>query len=145
MEGNFLPGLLISLGVILAILISVGIFFLIFSLISAFKTKFNRNFFLTGTAFWLLIGQAMMIGSIFGLNNTTDTFTGLVTFSTSWGGISWIFYWGLVLLLIGWIINIRSSSLGWGMFQNIVQGTVVLVFSVILVIGVLYFLDRKKK
>ena len=141
MEGNFLPGLLISLVVILAILILVGIFFLI----SAFKTKFNRNFFLTGTAFWLLIGQAMMIGSIVGLNNTTDTFMELLTFSASWGGISWIFYWGLVSLLIGWIINIRSSSLGWGMFQNIVQGTVVLVFSVILVIGVLYFLDRKKK
>ena len=141
MEGNFLPGLLISFGVILAILILVGIFFLI----SAFKTKFNRNFFLTGTAFWLLIGQAMMIGSILGLNNTTDTFMELLTFSTNWGGISWIFYWGLVSLLIGWIVNIRSSSLGWGMFQSIVQGTVVLVFSVILVIGVLYFLDRKKK
>ena len=141
MEGNFLPGLLISLGVILAILILVGIFFLI----SAFKTKFNRNFFLTGTAFWLLIGQAMMIGSIFGLNNTTDTFMELLTFSASWGGISWIFYWGLVSLLIGWIINIRSSSLGWGMFQNIVQGTIVLVFSVILVIGVLFLLDQKKK
>ena len=111
MEGNFLPGLLISLGVILAILISVGIFFLIFSLISAFKTKFNRNFFLTGTAFWLLIGQAMMVGSIFGLNNTTDTFMELLTFSASWGGISWIFYWGLIVLLIGWIINIRRSNL----------------------------------
>ena len=84
MEGNFLPGLLIALGVILAILILVGIF----SLISAFKTKFNSNFFLTGTAFWLLIGQAMMIGSLFGLNNTTDTFTELLTFSASWGGIS---------------------------------------------------------
>ena len=141
MEGNFLPGLLISLVVILAILILVGIFFLI----SAFKTKFNRNFFLTGTAFWLLIGQVMMIGSIFGLNNTTDTFMELLTFSASWGGISWIFYWGLVSLLIGWIINIRSSSLGWGMFQNIIQGTVVLAFSAIFIIGALYFLDRKKK
>ena len=141
MEGNFLPGLLISFGVILAILILVGIFFLI----SAFKTKFNRNFFLTGTAFWLLIGQAMMIGSILGLNNTTDTFMKLLTFSANWGGISWIFYWGLVSLLIGWIINIRSSSLGWGMFQNIVQGTVVLVFSVILVIGALLVLEEKKK
>ena len=141
MEGNFLPGLLISLGVILAILILVGIFFLI----SAFKTKFNRNFFLTDTVFWLLIGQTMMIGSVFGLNNTTDTFTELLTFSASWGGISWIFYWGLVSLLIGWIINIRSSSLGWGMFQNIVQGTVVLVFSIILIIGALLVLEQKKK
>ena len=141
MEGNFIPGLLISLGVILAILILVGIF----SLISAFKTKFNSNFFLTDTVFWLLIGQAMMIGSVFGLNNTTDTFTELLTFSASWGGISWIFYWGLVSLLIGWIINIRSSSLGWGMFQNIVQGTVVLVFSIILIIGALLVLEQKKK
>ena len=141
MEGNFLPGLFISFGVILAILILVGIFFLI----SAFKTKFNRNFFLTGTAFCLLLGQALMIGSILGLNNTTDTFMELLTFSASWGGISWIFYWGLVSLLIGWVINIRSSSLGGGMFQNIVQGTVVLVFSVIFVIGALLWLDQKKK
>ena len=141
MEGNFLPGLLISLGVILAILILVGIFFLI----SAFKTKFNRNFFLTDTVFWLLIGQTMMIGSVFGLNNTTDTFTELLTFSASWGGISWIFYWGLVSLLIGWIINISRSSLGWGMFQNIVQGVVVLVFSVILAIGALLVLNKFQK
>ena len=141
MEGNFIPGLLISLGVILAILILVGIF----SLISAFKTKFNSNFFLTDTVFWILIGQAMMVGSIFGLNNTTDTFMELLTFSASWGGISWIFYWGLVSLLIGWIINISRSSLGWGMFQNIVQGAVVLVFSVILAIGALLVLDKLKK
>ena len=141
MEGNFIPGLLISLGVILAILILVGIFFLI----SAFKTKFNRNFFLTDTVFWLLIGQTMMIGSVFGLNNTTDTFTELLTFSASWGGISWIFYWGLVSLLIGWIINISRSSLGWGMFQNIVQGVVVLVFSVILAIGALLVLNKFQK
>ena len=110
-----------------------------------FKKKFNSNFFLTDTVFWLLIGQAMMIGSIFGLNNTTDTFTELLTFSASWGGISWIFYWGLILLLIGWIINIRRSSLGWGIFQNIVQGAVVLVFSVILAIGALLLLDKLKK
>ena len=141
MEGNFLPGLLISLGVILAILILVGIF----SLISAFKTKFNRNFFLTDTVYWLLIGQAMIAGSIFGLKNTINTFTELLTFSASWGGISWIFYWGLILLLIGWIINIRRSSLGWGIFQNIVQGAVVLAFSVILAIVVLLFLDKKRK
>ena len=87
----------------------------------------------------------MMIGSVFGLNNTTDTFTELLTFSASWGGISWIFYWGLVSLLIGWIINISRSSLGWGMFQNIVQGAVVLVFSVILAIGALLVLNKFQK
>ena len=141
MEGNFILGLLISLGVILAILILVGIFFLI----TAFKTKFNSNFFLTGSAFWLLIGQTMMVGSIFGLNNTTDTFMELLTFSASWGGISWIFYWGLVVLLIGWVINIRRSSLGWGMFQNIIQGAVVLALSAIFIIAALFFIDRKRK
>lgn len=141
MDGNFLPGLLIALGVVLAILILVGIF----SLISAFKTKFNSNFFVTGSAFWLLIGQAMIFGSILGLNNTSDTFIELLTFSLTSGAISWTFYWGLIVLLIGWIINIRRSNLFWGMFQNIIQGTVVLALSAIFIIGALFLLDRKRK
>jgi len=141
MDGNFLPGLLIALGVVLAILILV----VIFSLISAFKTKFNSNFFVTGSAFWLLIGQAMIFGSILGLNNTSDTFIELLTFSLTSGAISWTFYWGLIVLLIGWIINIRRSNLFWGMFQNIIQGTVVLALSAIFIIGALFLLDRKRK
>ncbi|MEE3198377.1 MAG: hypothetical protein VX225_08040, partial [Pseudomonadota bacterium] len=50
---------------------------------------------------------------------------------------TWLFYWGLLILMIAWIVNIRKSSFLWGMFQNIVQTVVIVGGSVVIVAGVL--------
>ena len=72
-------------------------------------------------------------------------FVALLTFQMPDGAASWLFYWGLIILLITWITNIRKSSFWWGTFQNIVQGVVVLALSVIIAIGALLWAEKTKK
>ena len=148
MDSNALFGLGISLGVI------GGLVFLwiIFRGIETFKEKFDRKFFITGTAWGLFLGGVLFISSIFQFEN--GGLAGLLTFKagyiTSSGfspspAASWLFYWGLIILLITWITNIRKSSFWWGTFQNIVQGVVVLALSVIIAIGALLWAEKTKK
>ena len=140
MDGLF--GLWISLGV----LAGLGLLALIVSAIQTFKEKFDRNFFLTGTAWGLFLGGVLFIwGFISGLEGSA-TLVDLLTFQVMGNpAASWLFYWGLIILMIAWITNIRASSFWWGTYQNIIQTAVVLGLSVILVVGAVLLGDKMKK
>ena len=140
-----LPGLYIALGVIGGLLL----LFLIAMGINSFKERFDRNFFFTGTSVGLLLGEGMLWWGIYNAAQYGG-FTKMLTFQLTlssgsiYGAPSWNFYWGLIFLLIAWITNIRKSSFWWGMYQNIVQGAVVLVFSVIIIIGAMLIKEQRK-
>ena len=145
-----LPGLLILLGVIGGLLL----LFLVVMGINSFKDRFDRNFFFTGTSFGLLLGEGLLLSSSLLTDGWTKygDFTDMLTFDLMLGSPShaytppsWNFYFGLIILLIAWITNIRKSSFWWGMYQNIVQGAVVLVFSVIIIIGAMLIKDKVKR
>ena len=156
MNDNFFSGLYISLTVIAGL----GLLALLIYLINEFKEKFNRNFFYTKTAWGLFLGEALLVFALFQMADMDGGFTELLTFQlgyyhtpqgttnnhwVDYGAASWSFYWGLIILLITWIINIRKSSFWWGTFQNIVQGVVVLALSVIIAIGALLWAEETKK
>tara|TARA_B100001123_G_C14924161_1_gene872992 strand:- start:85 stop:531 length:447 start_codon:yes stop_codon:yes gene_type:complete len=144
MNENFLFGFYISLGVVGGIVLLS----LIVHLIGQYKEKFNRNFFFTGSSWGLLIGQGLLIGGIIsGVNEPEANFLDFLTFSSvlSSGAGTWVFYWGLIILLWAWIVNIRASSFWWGMFQNIVQGAVVVGLSIIIVLGALGAKEKIKQ
>ena len=140
MDGLF--GLWISLGV----LAGLGLLALIVSAIQTFKEKFDRNFFMTGTAWGLFLGGVLFIwGFISGLEGSA-TLVDLLTFQVMGNpAASWLFYWGVIILMIAGGINIRASSFWWGTFQNIVQGAVVIGLSVILVAGAVLLGDKIKR
>ena len=115
---------------------------------------------MTRTAWGLFLGGAVLLWGIVQWGNSDVGFAELLTFGvghnytpqgsniTQWiedPQASWLFYWGLIILTIAWIINIRKSSFWWGTFQNIVQTVVVLGLSVILAIGALLWADQTKK
>ena len=147
MNSDALFGLYVSLGV----LGGLAFLALIVSLIVRFKEKFGRNFFLTGTAWGLFLGGVLFTwGLILWMDSATavdaNPLVELLTFQVMGNpAASWLFYWGLIILLITWITNIRKSSFWWGTFQNIVQGVVVLALSVIIAIGALLWAEKTKK
>ena len=156
MNDNFFSGLYISLTVIAGL----GLLALLYYLINEFKEKFDRNFFYTWTSLGLFIGEVLLLWGIVQWGISDVGFAELLTFGvghnytpqgsniTQWiedPQTSWLFYWGLIILLITWIINIRKSSFWWGMFQNIIQGAVVLTLSIIIAIGALLWAEETKK
>ncbi len=158
---------MVTLGIILGVIVTLGI---IAAISSGYKERFGRNFIFNGSAWGVIIGEVLMLGSFgyvaaeappekdptFGLSCeetvwsfidcaysfSSEIIVAIITFSPEdyspavaeyADPISGIFIFGLICVVIAWYTNISSSSLGWGMAQNILQTIIVTSFSILFV------------
>ena len=59
----------------------------------------------------------------------------MLTFAPNLDVQSGFFYFGVLIFISAWYINISKSNLVWGMVQNVLQTIIVTVFSVIIIAG----------
>lgn len=139
--------LLIILGVILALL---GITFVLLTSATTFNEKFGRKFIFAKTFWGILIGGIIIFLLFFetGVSSRLSTCWSsgeLFTFGSSCDANLGFLLFGLIIIFWAWGINISKSNFVWGMWQNIVQTIIVLMFSVIIVIGAMFVKDILKK
>ena len=103
----------------------------------AYKEKFERNFMFNGCAWGILFADIMLIVGLAMMSEVPDA-SGTAIFIFVVPGASLFFYFGLLVLFMVLRTNIKSSSMGWGIWQTIVQWIFVTLFSVIIVFGTLW-------
>lgn len=136
---------MLTISIIVGVIITIAI---VYFIAEGFREKFERKFIFTGTSAGILIGEILII---WGLNiyPMSVPVADVLTFSAP-GEADFAFAMfaiGCFSFLLAWFINIRKSSLGWGMIQNILQTIIVTVFSVIIVAGAVLvkgFLEKNK-
>jgi hypothetical protein len=137
-----------TFGIIAGVVVVLGIIGMI---ASTYTEKFERNFIFTGTAAALVVGEAIVLTSIFfaddvmGNAELLDVLTAVATFAPNLDVYSGFFYFGALIILFAWYANISASSLVWGMIQNVLQTIIVTVFSVIIVVGAIFLSDSLNK
>ena len=102
-----------------------------------YKEKFERNFMFNGCAWGILFADIMLIVGLAMISEVPDA-SGTAIFIFVVPGASLFFYFGLLVLFMVLRTNIKSSSMGWGIWQTIVQWIFVTLFSVIIVFGTLW-------
>ena len=103
----------------------------------AYKEKFERNFMFNGCAWGILFADIMLFVGV-GMFSEVPSTSELGLFLFEVPGASLFFYFGLFVLFIVLRTNIKSSTMGWGIWQTIVQLIFVTLFSVIIVFGTLW-------
>ena len=105
----------------------------------AYKEKFERNFMFNGCAWGILFADIMLIVGL-GMLSEEPSASGndLAILIFVVPGASLFFYFGLLVLFMVLRTNIKSSTMGWGIWQTIVQLIFVTLFSVIIVFGALW-------
>jgi hypothetical protein len=105
------------------------------------KETFGRPFVFNMNTWLILFGYMMML-AVLALESGVDSYSNgnffpdnhfWKLFSFTDTGRSLFFYFGLFIFYIAFKSNIEDSSLGWGIWQSIVQLILVALFSLIIV------------
>ena len=132
-----------TLAIIFGVLIFLGVCYFINE---TYKTNFGEGFLLTTGAAFVYVAACLYVFVAFGLSEQPgellDLWYNVFIFQTDdW--ISGLAYFGLVLLIIGWNMNIKSSTINWGTFTTFIQALVGAATFAIMLLFILFFVASK--
>lgn len=119
-----------------------------FVLAEKYREEFGRNFIFNHCAWVILTGIIIAFFSYYSASGyvpdeqSTELLLAISTLGMLHGDVlpgevsldrySGFFVFGLICIFCAWYINIKKSTFGWGMAQNVLQTIIVAALSVIL-------------
>lgn len=137
---------MITLAIIFGLLIFIGVCYYINE---TYKANFGEGFLATSGAAIVYFAAGLYVFVAFGLSEQPgellDLWYNVFIFQTEdW--ISGLAYFGLILFIIGWITNIKKSTINWGTFATFIQAIVgAATFAIILFIALLFIASKSSK